>query len=47
MPRSEKTSTLMRAESQTALLAAAQKLFAERGYFNCMVSEIAWKAGMS
>lgn len=47
MPRNEATSARMRAESQTALLQAARKLFAQKGFFNCTVSEIAAEAGMS
>ena len=37
----------MRAQSRAALIEAARKLFAERGYFNCKVSDIAREAGMS
>jgi AcrR family transcriptional regulator len=46
-PRSKELSAEMRAQSRTALLDAARKLFAEQGYFNCKVSDIAREAGMS
>ena len=46
-PRSKKLSEEMRAQSRTALIEAARKLFAEQGYFNCKVSDIALQAGMS
>ncbi len=46
-PRSKKLSEEMRAQSRTALIHAARKLFAERGYFNCKVSDVARQAGMS
>jgi AcrR family transcriptional regulator len=47
MPRSQATSQRMRADSQARILAAARKLFAEKGYFNCKVSEIARESDMS
>jgi AcrR family transcriptional regulator len=47
MPRNEETSARMRAESRAQILKAARGLFAERGYFNCKVSDIAREAGMS
>jgi AcrR family transcriptional regulator len=37
----------MRAQSRAALISAARKLFAEKGYFNCKVSDVARQAGMS
>jgi len=37
----------MRAKSQEALIQAARKLFAQRGYFKCRISDIAREAGMS
>lgn len=46
-PRSKKLSEEMRTQSRTALIQAARKLFAEQGYFNCKVSDIAQLAGMS
>ena len=46
-PRSKELSEAMRVQSRAALISAARKLFAERGYFNCKVSEIAREAGMS
>jgi len=46
-PRSKELSEEMRLRSQETLLAAARKLFAENGYFNCRISDIAQKAGMS
>jgi AcrR family transcriptional regulator len=45
-PRSKKLSESMRMQSREALIRAARKLFAEQGYFNCTVSEIALRAGM-
>ena len=47
MPRSKQASEQMRAASQAKILSAARELFAERGYFNCRVSDIARQAGMS
>lgn len=46
-PRSKQLSEAMRAQSIDALIKAARKLFAEQGYFNCKVSDIARDAGMS
>jgi AcrR family transcriptional regulator len=46
-PRSKQLSEAMRAQSLDALIKAARKLFAEQGYFNCKVSDIAREAGMS
>jgi AcrR family transcriptional regulator len=37
----------MRADSQARILTAARKLFAEKGYFNCKVSDIARESDMS
>jgi len=47
MPRSRETSERMRAEARERILVSAGKLFAERGYFNCKVSDVARAAGMS
>jgi len=47
MPRSKKISEQMRSESKQALISAARHLFAERGYFQCKVSDVAQSAGMS
>ena len=46
-PRSKKLSEEMRTQSRAALIDAARKLFSERGYFNCKVSDVAREAGMS
>ncbi len=46
-PRSQELSQEMRAQSRQALIAAARRLFAERGYFNCRISDIARQAEMS
>jgi AcrR family transcriptional regulator len=46
-PRGKELNEEMRAQSYAALVEAGRKLFAERGYFNCKVSDIAQKAGMS
>ncbi len=46
-PRSKKLSAEMRTQSHAALIAAARKLFAEVGYFNCRISDIARQAEMS
>jgi AcrR family transcriptional regulator len=46
-PRSRELNQEMRAQSRAALIDAARQLFAERGYFNCKVSDIARAAGMS
>jgi len=47
MPRDQALNERMRAESQARIITAARKLFAERGYFSCKVSDIAREAGMS
>ena len=47
MPRNRELNEQMRAESQAQIVAAARKLFAERGYFSCKVTDIAREAGMS
>jgi TetR/AcrR family transcriptional regulator, fatty acid metabolism regulator protein len=47
MPRSRETNERMRAESREHILVAARRLFAERGYFSCKVSDVARAAGMS
>ena len=47
MPRSKKMSAQMRAASRAKILSSARRLFAERGYFNCKVSDIARAAEMS
>jgi AcrR family transcriptional regulator len=47
MPRSKALSEQMRAQSLEALLSAARKLFAEKGFFNCRISDLASEAGMS
>jgi AcrR family transcriptional regulator len=47
MPRSKKVSQQMRAESRAALISSARHLFAENGFFQCKVSDIARAAGMS
>lgn len=46
-PRNQELSQEMRAQSRAAIMAAARKLFAEVGYFNCRISDIAQQAGMS
>lgn len=46
-PRSQKLNEEMRTQSINALVTTARRLFAERGYFNCKVSDIAQAAGMS
>lgn len=46
-PRSRETSEQLRAQSRDRILAAARKLFAERGYFACKVADIAASSGMS
>jgi len=45
--RGKQASQQMREQSRAQILQAARTLFAERGYFNCKVSDIAEKAGMS
>lgn len=47
MPRNKELSDAMREQSRAAILAAARQLFAERGYFNCKVSDVAKAAKMS
>jgi AcrR family transcriptional regulator len=47
MPRSKQVSEQMRAESKAALISSARHLFAECGYFQCKVSDIARAANMS
>jgi AcrR family transcriptional regulator len=47
MPRSKQVSEQMRTESKAALITSARHLFAERGYFQCKVSDIARLANMS
>jgi AcrR family transcriptional regulator len=47
MPRSKELSAQMRAQSRAQILTAARKLFADRGYFACRVSDIAREADMS
>jgi AcrR family transcriptional regulator len=47
MPRNPEQSERMRAESQAALLEAARTLFAENGYYQTTVSEVAQAAQMS
>lgn len=46
-PRSEELSQAMRAHSRAALLNAARKLFAEQGYFQTRMTDIAQEAEMS
>jgi AcrR family transcriptional regulator len=46
-PRSKKISQEMRARSRRFLIDSARELFADGGYHNCKVSDIARKAGMS
>lgn len=46
-PRSQKLNEEMRTQSINALVTTARRMFAERGYFNCKVSDIAQAAGMS
>ena len=47
MPRSKELSEQMRAQSRSRILKEARKLFAEKGFFNCKMSEIAQAAEMS
>jgi AcrR family transcriptional regulator len=47
MPRSKEQSDQIRTESIELIIAAARKLFAERGFDGCKVSDIARQAGMS
>ena len=47
MPRTKIQSEQIRAESRGKILVTARRLFAERGFDGCNVSEIAKQAGMS
>lgn len=47
MPRGDQRNAEMRRESRAQIIAAARRLFAERGYFACRVADIAREAGMS
>lgn len=47
MPRSEELSAQMRAESRRVLTSAARRVFAQKGYFNSRISDIAQEADMS
>ena len=47
MVRSKEINEQMRAESRARILAAARQVFAEHGFFNCKVSDVAREAGMS
>lgn len=47
MPRNPDRSEQMRAQSQAALLQSTRTLFAEQGYFQTKVSEVARAADMS
>jgi AcrR family transcriptional regulator len=47
MVRDKEISEQMRIQSRARILAAARQLFAERGFFNCKVADIAQKAEMS
>lgn len=47
MPRSKVQSEQIRAESRQEILSTARRLFAERGYAGCRVSDIAREADMS
>ncbi len=46
-PRDQKLNQKMRAQSRSALIQAARRMFAQQGYFSCRVSDIARAAGMS
>ncbi len=46
-PRSKALSQEMREQSYAKLIHAGRKLFAEKGYFNTRISDIAQEAGMS
>jgi len=46
-PRSKKLSEEMREQSRATLIEAGRKVFAEQGYFNCKIADIAQEAGMS
>jgi AcrR family transcriptional regulator len=47
MPRTKTQTEQIRAESRAKIIATARRLFAERGFDGCNVSEIAKQAGMS
>lgn len=47
MPRDREQSEQMREKSRQKILTTAQRLFAEKGYTSCNVSDIAGEAGMS
>ena len=47
MPRNKVKTEQIRAESREQILSTARRLFAERGYDGCNVSDIARQAGMS
>jgi AcrR family transcriptional regulator len=47
MPRNKAQLEQIRAESRDQILSTARRLFAERGYDGCTVSDIARQAGMS
>ncbi len=47
MPRSLKLSEQMRAESRQEILTAAGALFAQKGFFNVRIADVARQAGMS
>jgi len=47
MVRNKQLNEQMRQQSRERILAAARKLFAEKGYFNCTVSDIVKAAEMS
>ncbi len=47
MPRTKDQTEQIRAESRSKILATARRLFAERGFDGCNVSDIAKQAGMS
>jgi AcrR family transcriptional regulator len=47
MPRNKDRLAQIRAESRGQILSTARRLFAERGYDGCTVSDIAQQAGMS
>lgn len=47
MPRNKELNEQMRAQSWAQIVSTARRLFAERGYFSCKVTDIARGAGMS
>ena len=47
MPRNLKLSEQMRAESRQEILSAAGALFAQKGFFNVRIADVARQAGMS